>query len=316
LAYNIVLIIFGINALNCVIFLYTCINSALKYNFVLYSTISESYYSSGSPYGTIWLEGGQIAVISTNSSNNNGYYDSSFHLYAYDNSESSSQLNFSKEYDSYLHYCYIINGYSKYFGCLRFHYYKHTCDESNIINNSQETSDWGTFINHVSYIPTTKIIKCCVIKNNLNNKGYLFCVGGGTMEVRECTIPNGYNISGAVTTNYNNNKISTDRKEFINCYNMWKVDDNQHKIICSDWDIVLLHKIHIIWTILKYIKLVCYNNIFIKYTIIMYNICILCIIYCTISQYTYNIMNIVLCAIYRKYCTIIQDTYNISILLT
>jgi hypothetical protein len=44
----------------------------------------------------------------------------------------------------------------------------------------------------------------------------------------------------------------------------------------------------------------------IKYSTIM-NI-VLCIIYCTITQNTYNIINIVLCAIY---CTIIQDIYNI-----
>jgi hypothetical protein len=248
------------------LFLYTCINTALKYNFVLYSTISESYYSSGSPYGTITLLYGQIRIISTNSSDNVCKYYSSFRLDAYDNSASSSQLNYSSE-DSYLHYCYIMNNYANGYDCILFNYYKHTCEDSNIINNYQGTSSWGTLeAGSSSPVPTVIINKCCLIKNNANNKGPLF-YSTGTMEVRECTIQSGYSISGSVTTSYSNTVAGIECAKIYYCGA--RIDRSCEICRCSDWDIVLMHKIHLVWTILKYIKLVCYNNIFIKYMITM-----------------------------------------------
>jgi hypothetical protein len=62
------------------------------------------------------------------------------------------------------------------------------------------------------------------------------------MEVRECTIQSGYIISGAVTTVYSNKEINTDRKEFINCYNMWKIDDKLYK--CSIYDNMLINNLY------------------------------------------------------------------------
>jgi hypothetical protein len=94
--------------------------------------------------------------------------------------------------------------------CIRFEYYTHKCEESNIINNSQKISSCGCVR---SYSETkVNINKCCLIKNNVNGNGYLFYVeGSGTMEVRDCTIQSGYRISstsgGRITTSYSNKII-------------------------------------------------------------------------------------------------------------
>jgi hypothetical protein len=213
---------------------------------------------------------GQIAVISCNCSDNKGYYHSSFDLWAKDNS-GSSQLKYSDQ-DCYIHYCYMINGYANGYICIRFCYYKHTCEESNIINNSQTSNSESTIYNSGnSPVPTTTINKCCLIKNNANSKGYLFyAYSGTTMYVKECTIQSGYTIGGAVTTSYSNTVAGSECAAISNCGTKnVKTNEDKCRCLCSDWDIVLLHKIHIIWTILKYIKLVCYNIIFIKYSTIM-----------------------------------------------
>jgi hypothetical protein len=210
---------------------------------------------------------------------------SAFALYAKDNSGSNS-LKYSSE-DAYIHYCYVINNYAKNFICIRFESNKYKCEESNIINNSQASSIWGTFFTY----GITIINKCCLINNVANNKGALFSInsgGGGTMEVRECTIQSGYSISGAVTTSYSNTVAGSECAAITNCGTK-NANKNEDRCRCSDWDIVLLHKIHLVWTILKYIKILCYNNIFITYTIIMCNICIIYRIYCTITQDTLNI---------------------------
>jgi hypothetical protein len=126
-----------------------------------------------------------------------------------------------------------------------------------------------------------------LIKNNANGYGPLFYVGSGTMYVKECTIQSGYTYakSGNFYTSYSNTVAGSECAAITTGVTK---NDDKCRCLCSDWDIVLLHKIHIIWTILKYIKLVCYNNIFIKYTITMCNICILYRIYCTITQDIYN----------------------------
>jgi hypothetical protein len=134
------------------LFLYTYINSALKYNFVLYSTISESYYTN-SGNGPLYMYHGQIRVISTNSSNNKCYnYWSSFDLYGKDNSGYSNDLNYSTE-DSYVDFCYVCNNYAYILGiCLDFRESntKHKCEECNIINNSQGSNNYGTVCNEGS----------------------------------------------------------------------------------------------------------------------------------------------------------------------
>jgi hypothetical protein len=162
----------------------------------------------------------------------------------------------------------MINDYSPYYEVVHFQNYKQTCEESNIINNSQEYTTYGTL--HCCS-GTITINKCCLIKNNeIGNGKYLFvCNSGQIMEVRDCTIQSGYSISGAVTTSYSNSVAGSECAAISNCGTK-NVKTNEEKK-CSDWDIVLLHKIHLVWTILKYIKLVCYNNIFIKYNIIMCN---------------------------------------------
>jgi hypothetical protein len=285
LAYNIILIIFGINVLNLLIlfeydtfkecgrsndggsiyvknngenfvivnsesikshtesskglFLYTEINTILKYNFVLYSTISESYYTGSGRWGTIYLGYGQIRIISTNSSNNVCYYMSSCYLVAINNG-ASSDLKYSME-DSYVHYCYVMNNYANNYICIYFNSYKHTCEECNIINNSQVSSSWGTF-ECESSSPTITINKCCLINNNAIGNGiYLFFVNTGTMYVKECTIQSGYKNNGALTS-YSNKEISAGRKEFINCLNMWKIDDKLHK--CSIYDNMLINNLY------------------------------------------------------------------------
>jgi hypothetical protein len=226
------------------LFLYTYIENTLKYNFVLYSTISESYYSSGKPYGTIRLEYGQIRVISTNSSDNIAYGDSSFHLRAYDNSESSNSLKYCTE-DSYMHYCYMMNGYANYGCCIAFWYNKQLFEENNVINNSQTSSTYsGTLANaYDSPYPITIINKCCLIKNNAIGNGiYLFCVYGGIMEVRECTIQNGYSISGSVTTSYSNTVAQNECAAISNCgANIDNIE--QCKCKCSVYDNMLINNL-------------------------------------------------------------------------
>jgi hypothetical protein len=206
-------------------------------------------------------------------------YESSFYLYARDNSAYSSQLNYSSE-DSYLHYCYAINGNANYRTCIHFYNNKQKCVESNIVNNSQNDSGYGTMLAGI-FLKIVTVNKCCLIKNNEKGNGiYIFFVNAGTMEVQECTIQSGYSIRGNVTTVYSNIEIKFEKEtEGLKFCAANVIIYNQLKCRCSDWDIVLLHKIHLVWTILKYIKLVCYNNILIIYTIIMCNIYILnCII--------------------------------------
>jgi hypothetical protein len=171
--------------------------------------------------GAMYLYYGQIAVISSNSSDNVCYRYSSFALYAKDNSASSSQLNYSTE-DSYVHYCYVMNNFASYgWICINFWYKKHTCESSNIINNSQKSTSYGIITNaYDSPYPTTIINKCCLIKNNLYGSGlYLFYVdtSGSTMEVRDCTIQNGYSIYGAVTTSYSNTVAGSECAVITNC---------------------------------------------------------------------------------------------------
>jgi hypothetical protein len=172
-----------------------------------------------------------------------------------------------------------MNNYANYHQCIRFQGYKQTCEESNIINNSQ-ISTGGGILNDGGSSTITNINKCCLIKNS---NVYLFWVYG-IMELRECTIQKEYSISGAVTTSYSNTEINLEKgTQGLKFCGRNVIIYNQLKCRCSEWDIVLLHKIHIIWTILKYIKLVCYNNIFIKYTIIM-NI-LLCAIFYNYTKY-------------------------------
>jgi hypothetical protein len=281
LAYNIILILFGINDIqytftecgrsgnggsiyvkntgaNFVIvnsqsikshgtshglFLYTNINSVKKYNFVLYCTISESYYSSGTPNGAIILYYGQIRIISTNSSNNVAYQQSSFYLHGIDNSAYSSQLIYSTE-DGYINYCYVINGYANSWGCIWFYIKKYKCEESNIINNSQGSSGRGIIdTNGASAIIT--INKCCLINNNANNIGYLF-YSSGTMEVRECTIQNGYIIKGAVTTSYSNTEAGNECAKIYYCGA--RIDRSCNQCRCSVYDNILnnnLYRLHV-----------------------------------------------------------------------
>jgi hypothetical protein len=109
-----------------------------------------------------------------------------------------------------------MNNYAYYCKCILFAFYTHKCEESNIINNS-EKSNGGILFTSSSPSATVTINKCCMIKNNANNIGYLFYRGSGTMEVRECTIQSGYSIYGAVTTSYSNTVAGSECAAIINC---------------------------------------------------------------------------------------------------
>jgi hypothetical protein len=297
LAYNIVLIIFGINLLNLLIlfeddtfkecgrsgqggsifvknteanfvivnsesikshtyssdglFLYSKIENTLQYNFVLYCTISESYYSSGSPRGTITLYYGQIRIISTNSSNNVCYERCSFSLLAKNNSEYLSQLNYSTE-DNYIHYCYILNNYASNYGCIGFENFKHLCEESNIINNYQGTSKIGTIYNSNAGSPNTIIKKCCLIKNNnIGNGTNIFFVTAGTMEVRKCKIQNGFKYGTSSDyscsfTTYSNTEEGSECAAISNVGTK-NVNTNEDKCKCTICDFEILHKLQKIY---------------------------------------------------------------------
>jgi hypothetical protein len=228
------------------LFLYTGINSALKYNFVLYCTISESYYSSGSPTGTIWLQYGQIRIISTNSSDNVCYWGSSFRLDGMSNSGYSDQLNYSTD-NSYIHYCYMLNNYANGCTCLILYYNRETCEESNIINNSQGTTNYGTVSNNnIGYDTIIAINKCCLIKNNEKGSGkYLFAVCCGTIEVNECKIQSGYKVSAAGTysiiTSYSNTEAGSECAKIYNCGA--RIDRSCEQCRCSVYDNILINNL-------------------------------------------------------------------------
>jgi hypothetical protein len=182
-------------------------------------------------------------MISTNSSDNIANARSSFHLQAKDNSASSNQLNYSTE-DVYLKYCYLINNYAYESQCIEFWYYNNKCEESNIINNSQETNNYGTLLNTNSATLITIINKCCLIKNNANNKGTLFCLYSSdvsTMEVRECTIQNGYSNYGALTS-YSNRVAGSECAAITNCGTINVNTNNEYKCKCTVCDFEILHK--------------------------------------------------------------------------
>jgi hypothetical protein len=168
-----------------------------------------------------------------------GYDISSFYLRAYDNSASSNQLNYSTE-DSYVQYCYIMNNYADYRECIRCFYNIHKCEESNIINNSQSDIYLGT-INFYSTINVT-INKCCFIKNNEYGNGkYLFYNTGTKIEVRECTIQNGYTICGVVTTSYSNTVAGSECAVISNCGTK-NVNTKNDQGKCTICDFEILHK--------------------------------------------------------------------------
>jgi hypothetical protein len=191
----------------------------------------------------MYLKYGQIRVISTNSSDNVCYFSSSFRFDAKTNSAYSSQLNYSTE-DCYMHYCYVMNNYADYRSCLRLTYCKQTCEECNIINNSQSTNSSGTF--YCDGNPTITINKCCLIKNNAIGSGeYLFNRGNGAMEVRECTIQSGYKVHGTVTTSYSNIEINLEKgTEGLKFCAANVIIYNQLKCKCSVYDNMLINNLN------------------------------------------------------------------------
>jgi hypothetical protein len=113
----------------------------------------------------------------------------------------------------------MINGYSNNRDCVHFYINKQTCEESNIINNSQGDSGWGTMLAGSSSKIVT-INKCCLIKNNDYGSGiYLFYVFSGTMYVKECRIQSGYKYanSGNFYTSYSNTEAGSECAKIYNC---------------------------------------------------------------------------------------------------
>jgi hypothetical protein len=104
----------------------------------------------------------------------------------------------------------------------------------NIINNSQGSSDRGTLPNWNS---VTAINKCCLIKNNANFKGYLFYNSRSTIEVRECTIQNGYNkyVYSGTFKMYSNTVAGSTCAVMKNCgANIWNNEEKIEKLFVSD----------------------------------------------------------------------------------
>jgi hypothetical protein len=110
-----------------------------------------------------------------------------------------------------------MNNYADGWVCITLDHNKHIFEESNIINNYYNNAYYGIIYCEGSPKPTVKIIKCCLIKNNGNNKGYLFWAYQGTMEVRECSIQSGYNIYGAISTSYSNLVAGSECAAITNC---------------------------------------------------------------------------------------------------
>jgi hypothetical protein len=174
--------------------MYTDITKVINYHFILYTSISESYQTSTTSicYGTNRVGGGQIRVISTNTSKNYCFRHSTFRLVAIDNS-ASSKLNYTFE-DSYIHYCNLMNNYSPQFGCLGFFCYTQRCEENNVVNNSQGTIQNGIISNDKD--AETMVNKCCFFNNNVTFI-CLFYVATGTLCVDESYVQSGSIISSS-----------------------------------------------------------------------------------------------------------------------
>jgi hypothetical protein len=172
------------------------------------------------------------------------YRSSSFEIYGKDNSGYSSQLNYSTE-DSYLQYCYVMDNYANKYDCIGFYNNKHTCEESNIINNSGKESNSDILNCFNSAIVT--INKCCFLNNNLFGSGlYLFWVGSGTMYVKECKIQNGYKYtisSGNFYTSYSNTVAGNECAAITKCgANLGNTEECKCK--CSVYDNMLINNLY------------------------------------------------------------------------
>lgn len=172
------------------IILYSCINATKNFNFVLFTTFSDSYDSANrSGYATARLLYGQIRILSTNSSNNRCCYQASLDFFAKDNNAKRSELKYSDK-DMYMHYCNIVGNFATISQCVKFWSCNQTAEYTNFINNSQDGNEAGIVSNN--YFATSKLNKCCFIKNNK----YLFSVQSGSIEIFDCNFDNDFDFVG------------------------------------------------------------------------------------------------------------------------
>jgi hypothetical protein len=134
-----------------------------------------------------------------------------------------------------------MNNYDYKWVCIYFYYNTHKCEECNIINNSQGTNRYGTILCTAT---TLTVNKCCMIENNVIGSGiYLFYAFWGTIEVRECSIQSGFEMSstltGSITTSYSNSVAESTCSKIENCGT--KTNNNQQKLKCSDFKVVMLN---------------------------------------------------------------------------
>jgi hypothetical protein len=125
------------------LFLYTYINQAQNYNFVVFSSVTDTYQANASKvlHGSTCLFYGQIRVISTNSSYNHCYRYPSFYLQAKDNS--GKDLKYSTE-DSFVHQCCMMNNRALIRICMRFSSFVQKCEDCVFLNNTQNNGEYGT----------------------------------------------------------------------------------------------------------------------------------------------------------------------------
>jgi hypothetical protein len=166
---------------------------------------------------TVGLYYGIIRVRSTNSSNNECTYFSSFYLYPSSNGLGNNEIEESNK-DTYLSYSNIANNHATSDRCIEFTYYKCDCNKCNIINNYQNTNTYGTIF---IWSSTTTISECCFKGNNYNgnDKGKLFYVYSGSLTISNSNIDNfssNKDTSSIISGNIYND-IFFDRQNWVEC---------------------------------------------------------------------------------------------------
>ena len=167
-------------------FIYT--NSITNKNYIHQSSVcSNGDKSEG--YAPIYLYKGEQQIQSVNISNN---YVSRFSAYLCNYCSPTHQVT----------YCSIINNTTESDVCVCHDLYgSGSCSiiSSNINNNNQNTTKWGTIV----YQRDIEIKDCCIIGNSGPSNWYLFRTWN-TITIINCTLPCSYSIytlTGTIITN-------------------------------------------------------------------------------------------------------------------
>lgn len=166
-------------------------------NIIIDGSVCKCNYKFENPqcHSTIYLQYGNIGVFSSNVTNNNVYLFSAIYF-------------FYAENDGIANYSTFENNTAHGYICLLHRFGNYRDEYCNVINNYQDSTDFGTF-----YIGTnTLTIKNCTIRKS-NKKGATFSINDGG----KCIIIN-CNTDSFTTTS--DNRYSTTCITFTNSFNV------------------------------------------------------------------------------------------------